>query len=158
MFFTPVVITCIQLRARKQVVSIGVANKIKYLRRSWALPNHSKHNEASFSTISTDSLYLRVAQTPISPDLAIFVLTTIECFTSCACARGSYLWLCCVSSTFFPAGLRLTDHRVDHLFEAFIIDVVLSPLRRKMRREGLCESHLRRDSVLVSPSPSSWIT
>ena len=34
------------------------------------------HNEASFSTISTDMLYLRVAQTPRSPDLAIFVLTT----------------------------------------------------------------------------------
>ena len=29
-----------------------------------------------FSTISTDMLYLRVAQTPRSPDLAIFVLTT----------------------------------------------------------------------------------
>ena len=35
-----------------------------------------RHNEASFLTISTDMLYLRVAQTPRSPDLAIFVLTT----------------------------------------------------------------------------------
>ena len=43
---------------------------------SWTLPNDSKHNEASFSTISTDKLYLRVAQMPRSPDLAIFVLTT----------------------------------------------------------------------------------
>ncbi|MCG8623027.1 MAG: hypothetical protein MJE68_13660 [Proteobacteria bacterium] len=40
------------------------------------MSNDSKHNEASFSTISTDMLYLRVAQTPRSPDLAIFVLTT----------------------------------------------------------------------------------
>ena len=55
---------------------IGVANKMQYLRRSWTLSNDSKHNEASFSTISTDMLYLRVAQTPRSPDLAIFVLTT----------------------------------------------------------------------------------
>ena len=55
---------------------IGVANKMQYLRRSWTLPNDSKHNEASFSTISTDKLYLRFAQTPRSPDLAIFVLTT----------------------------------------------------------------------------------
>ena len=35
-----------------------------------------KRFEASFSTISTNMLYLRVAQTPRSPDLAIFVLTT----------------------------------------------------------------------------------
>jgi hypothetical protein len=39
-----------------------------------ALPNDSKHNEAGFSTIPTDSLYLiRVAQMRY---LAIFVLTT----------------------------------------------------------------------------------
>ena len=49
---------------------------MQYLRRSWILPNDSKHNEASFSTITTDMLYLRVAQTPRSPDLVIFVLTT----------------------------------------------------------------------------------
>ena len=55
------------------VVLIGVANKMQYLWRSWALPNDSKHNEASFSTISTDMLYLRIAQTPTSLDLAIFV-------------------------------------------------------------------------------------
>ena len=57
-------------------VLIGVANKMQYLRRSWTLPNDSKHNEASFSTISTDKLYLWVAQMSRSPDLAIFVLTT----------------------------------------------------------------------------------
>ena len=55
---------------------IGVANKTKYLRHLWALPNDSKHTEASFSTILTDTLYLRVAQTPRCPDLAIFVLMT----------------------------------------------------------------------------------
>jgi hypothetical protein len=55
---------------------IGVANKTSYLGRSWALPNNSRHNEAGISTISTDSLRLRVAQMPRSPDLAIFVLTT----------------------------------------------------------------------------------
>ena len=54
----------------------GVVNKMQYLRCSWTLPNDSKHNEASFSTIPTDMLYLRVAQTPRSPDLAIFVPTT----------------------------------------------------------------------------------
>ena len=51
---------------------------------------------ASFSTIPTDSLCLRVTQMPRSPDLAIFVLTTddrqtdkTDCFTPyCACARG----------------------------------------------------------------------
>ena len=48
----------------------------QYLRRSWALPNDSKHTEANFSTILTYTLYLRVAQMPRSPDLATFVLTT----------------------------------------------------------------------------------
>jgi hypothetical protein len=42
---------------------IGMANKISYLGRLWALSNDSRHNEA-------------VAQMPRSPDLAIFVLTT----------------------------------------------------------------------------------
>ena len=60
------------------VVLIGVANKRQYVRRSWTLPNDSKHNETSFSTISTDMLYLQVAQTPRSPDLVIFVLTTTD--------------------------------------------------------------------------------
>ena len=32
-------------------VHIGVANKTQYLQRSWALPNDSKHTEASFSAI-----------------------------------------------------------------------------------------------------------
>jgi hypothetical protein len=49
----------------------------------WPLPvlvglakiNDLKHNEASFSTISTDLLCLRVTQKPRSPDLLIFVLT-----------------------------------------------------------------------------------
>jgi hypothetical protein len=55
---------------------IGVAKKTLHLGRSWALPNDSKHNEAGFSTISTDSLCLRVAQMPRSRDLTIFVWTT----------------------------------------------------------------------------------
>ena len=43
--------------SRKHMVgSVGVANKMQYLRR--LLPNDSKHNEASFSTISTDKLSL----------------------------------------------------------------------------------------------------
>ena len=50
-------------------------DKMQYLRCLWTLPNDSKHNEASFSTIPTDILYLRVAQMPRSPDPAIFVLT-----------------------------------------------------------------------------------
>ena len=75
------------------LVLIGVANKMKYLRRSWTLPNDSKHNEASFSTISMDMLHLQVAQMLRSPDLAIFVLMTTtdktDYFTPCACARGN---------------------------------------------------------------------
>jgi hypothetical protein len=55
---------------------IGVANNTPYLGRSWALPNDLKHNEAGFSTISTDSLCLRIAQVPRSRDLAIFMRTT----------------------------------------------------------------------------------
>ena len=35
-------------------VVIGVVNKTQRLLRSWGLPNDSKHNEVSFSTISTD--------------------------------------------------------------------------------------------------------
>ena len=60
--------------SREQVVHIDVANKTQYLQRSWTLPNDSKHTEASFSTILTDTLYLRVAEMPRSLDLAIFVL------------------------------------------------------------------------------------
>jgi hypothetical protein len=52
---------------------IGVANKTQFLQCSWALPNDSKHNEASFTTTSTASLRLRVAQMPRFRDLAIFV-------------------------------------------------------------------------------------
>jgi hypothetical protein len=72
---------------------IGVANKTSYLGRLWALPNDSRHKEAGFSTISTDSLCLRVARMPRSPDLAIFVLTDrqtdtqTDCFTPAAHAR-----------------------------------------------------------------------
>jgi hypothetical protein len=43
--------------------SIGVANKTAAFATLVALPNDSKHNEAScFSTISTDLLYLQIAQ------------------------------------------------------------------------------------------------
>ena len=55
-------------------VEIGVANKNAVLRCSWALSNDLKHNEASFSTISTVWLHLRAAYVPRSRDLAIFVL------------------------------------------------------------------------------------
>ena len=83
---------CTWAESTWRVILIGVVNKMKYLWRSQTLPNDSKHNEASFSTISTDMLYLRVAQTPRSPDLAIFVLTTdkTDYFTPCACAQGNY--------------------------------------------------------------------
>ena len=59
----------------------------------------SKHTEASFSAISTDSLcfIIRVAQMPISRDLAVFVPTDdnrqTDCFTPCACARGNKLYI-----------------------------------------------------------------
>ncbi len=70
---------------------IGVDNKTQFLRHLWALPNDSKHDEASFMTISTDLLHLRVAQMPRSRDLAIFVLMIdkqTDWFTPCcACAR-----------------------------------------------------------------------
>ena len=42
---------------------------MQYLQRLWALPNDLKHNEASFLTVLTDLLCLRVAQMPRSPDL-----------------------------------------------------------------------------------------
>ena len=58
------------------IASIDMANKMQYLRCSLALPNDSKHTEASFSAILMDTLYLRVVQMPRSSDLAIFVLTT----------------------------------------------------------------------------------
>ena len=59
------------------------------------LANDSKHNETSFSMISTDMLYIQVAQTPRSPDLAIFVLMMTDSerkndyFTPCTCVRGN---------------------------------------------------------------------
>ena len=57
------------------------------------MPKESKHTEASFSPISTDSLCLLVVQMPRSRDVAIFVPTTDknDCFTPCACARGNNL-------------------------------------------------------------------
>ena len=58
--------------------SIGMANKMHYLWRSWAVPKELKHTEASFSPISTDSCCLRVAQIPISQDMAIFMVTTTD--------------------------------------------------------------------------------
>jgi hypothetical protein len=61
--------------AHAGAVDTCVANKIQFLRHSWTLSNDSKHNEASFTTTSTDSLRLRVAQTPRSRDLAILVST-----------------------------------------------------------------------------------
>jgi hypothetical protein len=73
---------------------IGAATKMQCLRRSWALPNDSKHNEVSLSKISTDLLCLSIAQMSRCRDLAIFVLINrqtdrTDCFTPCcACARG----------------------------------------------------------------------
>ena len=64
-----------------------MTNKTHYL---WGLPKESKHTEASFSPILTDSLCLRVVQMPTSRDLAIFVpIDKTDCFTPCACARGN---------------------------------------------------------------------
>ena len=69
------------------VESIGVANKNTVF---------VMLNEASFSTISTDMLCLRVAQMPRSPDLVIFVLTDrqtnrqmVALPLACACTRGN---------------------------------------------------------------------
>ena len=78
-----------------------MANKMQYLQCSWILSNDLKHNEASFSTISTDILYLWVAQMPGSPDLAIFVLMTTQTmtdksdyFTPSTCTQGKIKILC----------------------------------------------------------------
>ena len=54
---------------------ISVANKIQCLWRLWALSNDSKHNEVSFSKVSTDLLWLWIAHIHKCWDLAIFVLT-----------------------------------------------------------------------------------
>ena len=63
--------------SRKQGVRlIGVANKNAVLWHAWALPNDLKHNGASFSTILTVWLCLRVAQVPKSRDLAILCWQT----------------------------------------------------------------------------------
>ena len=66
--------------------SIGVANKKHYLWRSWAVLKKSKRTESSFSK---DSSCVCVAQMPRSRDMVIFVPTTDDCFTPCACARGN---------------------------------------------------------------------
>ena len=42
----------------------------------------SKHTEASFSPNSTDLLLLQLAQMPRSPDLAVFVSTTMATTTT----------------------------------------------------------------------------
>ena len=63
------------------------------------LPINLKDNEASFSTILMDMLYLRVDQMPRSPDPVIFVLTTTDTtdyFTPCAYARGNYWYYYCM--------------------------------------------------------------
>ena len=59
------------------------------------LLGHAKGFEAYRSQFFADFdhlLCLQVAQMPINPDLAIFVVTTDnrqnDCFTSCTCARG----------------------------------------------------------------------
>ena len=72
--FTYILCHVVRMSRKHMVGSVDMANKMKYLRRSWTLPNDSKRNEASFATISTDMLYLRVAhdQMPRSPNLAIF--------------------------------------------------------------------------------------
>ena len=49
-----------------------------------------------------------------------------------------------VTSTFLSAWCGLTDHLVNPFLETFIVDVVLAPLRSKMRRKSLRESHLHR--------------
>ena len=61
------------------------------------------HTEASFSPSSIDSLRLRVAQMPRSPDLVIFVRTsTVELYPCCACARGVMRTLNCVGGALKP--------------------------------------------------------
>jgi hypothetical protein len=64
--------------------------RTQHLRCSWALPNDSKYNKASFSTTSTDWLYLRVAQMPRCSDLAFFVVTDVMCINSMRLATNSY--------------------------------------------------------------------
>jgi hypothetical protein len=68
------------------------STKMQYLWRLWALPNDSKHNNASFWRFQRiHCICLRVAQVPGYRDLAIFVLMTdrqTDYFTAfCTCAR-----------------------------------------------------------------------
>ena len=116
--FTYILCQVVRMSRKHMVGSVhrrGQQNaKMQYLRCLWTLPNDSKHNEASFSTISTDILYLRVAQMPRSPDSAIFVLTTdtTDHFTPCACARGKYYWVVasCPVTGCSPAEEGLREH------------------------------------------------
>ena len=61
--------------------------KTCYLSYSWALPDDSKHTEADFWTVSTDSLHLRFAQVSRSQDLAILcwrqMTDKADSFTPC---------------------------------------------------------------------------
>ena len=74
--YLDIVLCCAHVQIRKHMafcaVVIGVVNKTRCLLRSWGLPKDLRHNEASFSTISTDMSWLWV---PRCPDLAIFRLT-----------------------------------------------------------------------------------
>ena len=77
--------------------------KTLYLWHSWALSVSLKHSEASFSPISTDSVYLWVSQMPRCGNLAIFVMMTDDrrqtdrqtdkthCFTVCAQSNNQSL-------------------------------------------------------------------
>ena len=89
------------------------------------------HTEASFSPSSIDSLRLRVAQMPRSPDLMIFVRTsTVELYPCCACARGVMRTLNCVGGALKPhpsssvsekrMAVRL-EHCMSWFFRLFVI-------------------------------------
>ena len=57
---------CVRMSRKQKGWLIGMTNKNAVLQRLYALPDDSKHNEISFSMISTDSLCLRVARMPRS--------------------------------------------------------------------------------------------
>ena len=54
------------------------------------MPKDSRHTEARFLLISTDSLCLQVAETPRSQDVATFMTDKNDHFTPCACAQSNY--------------------------------------------------------------------
>jgi hypothetical protein len=78
--------------------SVGRVDRIKIqrLRCLWALPKDSKHDEASFSTISTDLLYLYKSLRCLDFQISRFgdfggdgQTDRTDCFTPCcACAHG----------------------------------------------------------------------